>query len=411
MYICKKRSYMFRQEEIAAVIDLQKEQFMQQANELKRDSLPQVPILSSFTTIVTGIRRCGKSTLLLQVLKSKYKDALYFNFDDIRMAGFETADFKRLLSEIYRRKTKVLFFDEPQIIPQWEIFIHQLLREKYTVFVTGSNASLLSKELGTHLTGRHIDMELFPFSYNEFLKYKKRKANAKSLQDYMRLGGIPEYLKTERSEYLINLANDIIVRDIVVRHNIKDADALKQLAVYLFSNVGNLVSANKLTGMYGIKTAATFLEYFNYFKDCYLFEFLPQFGYSLKAQARNPKKIYAMDTGLINEISGAFTENTGHLLENLVYLHLRRTNKNLFFYKGKGECDFITIEKNKAKSAIQVCHQIDDYNFEREYRSLLEAMQFFKLKEGVIVTSNQSDTFTENGVTIRLIPAYDFLNT
>lgn len=401
---------MLRQDQIAVVIDSQKETFLNKDSQLIREVLNEIPIIDSYATIITGIRRCGKSTLLLQLLKQKYQDAIYFNFEDIRLAGFEVSDFTRLQSEIEKREIKVLFLDEIQLVEKWEIFVHQILREGYTVFVTGSNASLLSKELGTHLTGRHISMELFPFSYKEFIKFKGLDYNTESLENYLKTGGIPEYVRTGMGILLNNLMDDILVRDIAIRHSVRDVESLRQLAVYLMSNVGNLVSANKLIGMFGIKSSATILEYFSFFKDSYLIEFLPQFSYSLKAQVRNPKKIYAIDTGLITEVSTAFTENIGHKLENLIYLHLRRTYKELYFYREKGECDFVAFSKGKIQKAIQVCYQIDDLNFEREYNGLLEAMEAFKLKEGIIITLNQKDIFEKDGLTVRLIPAHEFLS-
>lgn len=154
---------MITQQLIATVVDHQKDHFLQKGIEIFRDLLSHVPIASGFATIIAGIRRCGKSTLLLQILKEKYQEALILNFEDPRLAGMESTDFIRLSNEVVQRKIKILFFDEIQIISGWEIFVHQLLNEEYQVFITGSNASLLSKELGTHLTGRHFSTELFPF--------------------------------------------------------------------------------------------------------------------------------------------------------------------------------------------------------------------------------------------------------
>lgn len=400
---------MLRIEQIQSVIDAQKLSFAQKDVKLSREFLIKVPVVKNFVTIITGLRRCGKSTLLLQVLKKDYKDALYLNFEDIRLTGFEPTDFVRLHQEIVRRKHKVLFFDEIQLVEKWEIFIHQLLNENYTVFVTGSNASLLSREMGTHLTGRHLSMELFPFSYTEFLAFRKAKPKKETLMEYMQTGGMPEFVKTKQTLILTSLAEDIIVRDIAVRHSVRDVSALKQLAVYLISNVGKPVSANKLVGMFGIKSVTTILEYFSYYADVYLLEFLPQFNYSLKAQVRNPKKVYAIDTGFINAASLSFSEDFGHKLENLVYLHLRRKHKELYFFKDKGECDFVVFEKNEVQQVIQVCLEVNDENFEREKNGLIEALSFFKKKEGVIVTLNQRDEFTIEGCKIKLVPAYEFM--
>lgn len=303
----------------------------------------------------------------------------------------------------------MLFFDEIQLVKKWEIFIHQLLREGYTVFITGSNASLLSKELGTHLTGRHLSMELFPFSYSEFLLYKQVKPDENTLSDYLKGGGLPEFVKTAQPIILSNLIEDIVIRDIAVRYAIREVNALKQLLVYLISNVGKPVSANKLSGMFGIKSTTTLLEYFAYFRDSYLVEFLPQFSYSLKAQVRNPKKAYTIDTGFIHVVSASFTKDSGRKFENLIYLYLRRKYKELFFFKEKGECDFIVFAKGKLERIIQVCYEINDENFEREYNGLLEAMRFFDKKQGTIITMNQKDHFEKDGLIVELVRAFEYL--
>ena len=396
---------MIRQEEISLVIDSQREVFLKQDSGFSRDALSQIPIVNSFATIITGIRRCGKSTLLLQLLRRDYQNAIYLNFDDIRLSGFETADFTRLHKEIERREIRVLFFDEVQVIENWEKFINQLLREGYKVFITGSNASMLSVELGTHLTGRHLSMELFPFSYSEFIRFKKLNNDENAVIDYLKTGGIPEYVKSDVSYVLNALVDDILMRDIAIRHSVRDVNSLHQLTAYLITNIGNLVSANKLSGMFDIKSPATFLEYFSFLKDAYLLDFIPMFSHSLKIQARNPKKVYVTDMGLYTENTLSTSDNMGRRLENLVFLHLRRRYKHIFYYKDRGECDFIAIEKNTVKEAIQVCLTITNENFDREYNGLLEAIQNLGLKQGTIVTLNQSDTFEKDGIIIRMIPA------
>lgn len=400
---------MIRQEEISLVIDSQREVFLKQDSGFSRDALSQIPIVNSFATIITGIRRCGKSTLLLQLLRRDYQNAIYLNFDDIRLSGFETADFTRLHKEIERREIRVLFFDEVQVIENWEKFINQLLREGYKVFITGSNASMLSVELGTHLTGRHLSMELFPFSYSEFIRFKKLNNDENAVIDYLKTGGIPEYVKSSVSYVLNALADDILMRDIAIRHSVRDVNSLRQLTAYLITNIGNLVSANKLSGMFDIKSPATFLEYFSFLKDAYLLDFIPMFSHSLKIQARNPKKVYVTDMGLYTENALSTSDNMGRRLENLVFLHLRRRYKHIFYYKDRGECDFIAIEKNTVKEAIQVCLTITNENFDREYNGLLEAVQNLGLKQGTIVTLNQSDTFEKDGIIIRMISAASLL--
>lgn len=400
---------MIRQEEIALVVDAQRGAFLRQDSGLARDALSEIPVADSFATIITGIRRCGKSTLLLQLLQRDYQDAIYLNFEDIRLSGFEMDDFTRLHREIEKRALKVMFFDEIQIVTGWEKFVNQLLRENYKVFITGSNASMLSVELGTHLTGRHLSMELFPFSYDEFIRFKNIDNEENSILDYLKTGGIPEYVKTGLPDILNTLIDDILIRDIAVRHSVRDVNSLRQLTTFLITNIGNLISANKLTGMFNIKSATTFLEYFSYLKDAYLLEFIPLFHHSLKTQARNPKKIYAMDLGFYTENSISTSDNMGRRLENLIFLHLRRKYKQIFYYKEKGECDFVVMEKNAVKEAVQVCLSVNNENFEREYNGLLEAMKNLNLKEGTVVTLNQSDTFTKDGLTVRMTPASEFL--
>lgn len=401
---------MIRQEEISSTIDSQKGEFVLKSTLLEREELNNIPVLDSFATIITGIRRCGKSTLLLQYLKKQKGNLIYFNFDDIRLSEFETSDFIRFHNEIQSRKADTIVLDEVQIIDKWEIYVHQLLREGYKVFITGSNASLLSRELGTHLTGRHISMELFPFSYSEYVKYTKADYDEKSLLDYFNKGGMPEYVKNKQIIILQTLLDNILMRDIVVRHNIKDTISLRNLAVYLLSNVGNLVSANKMVGMFGIKSTTTILDYMSYLMDSYILDYVPKFSYSLKVQARNPKKVYAMDIGLIKAASISFTEDIGQRFENLIYLHLRRKYKEIYYYQDKGECDFVVFEKGKAKSAIQVCYKITNENFDREYNGLVKAMQTFNLKEGIIVTLNSKDIFEKDGLRVNVIPAHIYLS-
>lgn len=401
---------MIRQIELSAVIESQKASLKNRKNELRREVLPKVPVINTFATIITGIRRCGKSTLLLQIADDKqYKNTLYLNFDDIRLTGFEISDFERLHSEIEKCKVKELFFDEIQLVKGWEIFVHQILREGYTVFISGSNASMLSVDLGTHLTGRHLSINLYPFSYTEFLAFTKQDPALKSLKEYMKVGGIPEYIKTRAKVILNTLLEDILVRDIAINKNVREVDSLKQLAVYLLSNAGNLVSANKLVGMYGLHSTSTILEYISYFKDAYLIGQVPQFSYKIKAQARNPKKIYAMDMGLIDAVSTSFTEDTGHKLENMIYLFLRETNKEIFYYRDKGECDFVTFDNKKPVSAIQVCLQLNTENFDREYNGVVAAMKELKLTEGTIVTLEEKDRFEKDGLIVNIVPAHEFL--
>jgi predicted AAA+ superfamily ATPase len=402
---------MLRQEEIALVVDSQRVTFLRQDVGFTRDALAEIPTADSFATIITGIRRCGKSTLLLQLLNKDLENALFLNFDDIRLSGFETADLARLHREVEKREVKVLYFDEIQIIEGWEKYINQVLREGYKVYITGSNASMLSIELGTHLTGRHLSMELFPFSFSEFINFKGLQNGRDAVTAYLITGGIPEYLKTGISSILNSLVDDILMRDIAVRHSVRDVNSLRRLTAFLITNIGNLISANKLVGMFDLKSPSTFLEYFSFLKDAYLLDFVPVFSHSLKVQARNPRKVYVMDLGLYTENSICTNDNMGRRFENLVFLHLRRKYKHIFYFKDRGECDFIILENSVATQAIQVCLTISDENFDREYNGLTEAMKQLSLQEGTIVTLDQNDRFEKDGLVIKMVPVYEFILT
>ena len=402
---------MLRQEEIALVVDSQRDTFLRQDLGFTRDALSDIPTADSFATIITGIRRCGKSTLLMQLLHKDFENAMFLNFDDIRLSGFETGDLTRLHREVERRQIKVLYFDEIQFVEGWETYINQVLREGYKVFITGSNASMLSIELGTHLTGRHLSMELFPFSYSEFIAFHKFENGKDAVTTYLKTGGIPEYIKTGIPTVLNTLVDDILMRDIAVRHSVRDVTSLRRLTAFLITNIGNLISANKLIGMFEIKSPSTFLEYFSFLKDAYLLDFVPVFSHSLKVQVRNPRKVYVMDMGLYTENSICTSDNMGRRFENLIFLHLRRIFKQVYYYKERGECDFIIVEKNISTHAIQACLTINDENFPREYNGLTEAMKQLGLKEGTIVTLDQRDRFEKDGLVINMVPVYEFIAT
>jgi predicted AAA+ superfamily ATPase len=348
---------------------------------------------------------------MMQVLDANFKEkALFLNFEDPRLANFEMDDFSRIYAEIVAKGIQLLFFDEIQIIKGWEIFINQLLREDFLVFITGSNASLLSKELGTHLTGRHFSTELFPFSYSEFLKFFKSAPSEVSFSEYLQKGGMPDYLRTGYGKYLNDLLDDIVIRDIAIRHGLRDVMSIRKLAVYLLSNIGNPISANGLNGMFGIKSPTTFLNYFSFLADAYLMEFVSLFDYSMKKQIRNPQKVYAMDLGLYHQNKIVFSPNHGAILENVVYLHLRRTYQEIFYFQNQGECDFVTTINGNPEDLYQVCYDLNDMNLQRETSGLFQAMDYFKKNKGYIITFNQTDLFTQDGKSIEVIPAWKWMS-
>ena len=369
-----------------------------------RDSLCTLPDIDNYALIVSGVRRCGKSTLLHQLLKKKHTESLYINFDDPRLYDFEISDFQKLDQLITEAGNRVLMFDEIQIIKGWERYVRQKLDENFKVFVTGSNASLLSKELGTSLTGRHITSELFPFSFKEFCRFKDIEPNEHATKEYMQLGGFPEYLKNPIEEILANLLDDILIRDIAVRFGIKDIRGLKRLTVFLLSNIGNLTSANKLREPAGINSTTTILEYLSHLEQSYLVSLVPMFDYSLKKQTINPKKIYAIDMGLVTSNVNRIKGDEGHKLENMVYNTLRLRYKDIYYHRRDNECDFITLEKGAITQAIQVCMELNADNQSREFDGLIDALKFYKLTEGYIITLNQEDVFQIENLKIKVIP-------
>jgi len=390
---------------IEQIVDSQKERLAGMNPGLVRE-FKEYSGLTSHAFIVSGIRRCGKSTLLQQMHRSVDQPSIFLNFEDPRLAGFDLSDLNRLQEIAEKHEITTWFFDEIQNVAQWESFVRFRLDEGNRVFITGSNASLLSKELGTKLTGRHITKELFPFSYAEYLAFKDQKSDTDSSEAYLKTGGFPEYLKTGLSEILMYAFNDIIVRDIALRYNLKNSQTVQRLAVWLISNVGKPMSGNSLRKLFDISSSSSIMDYLSYFIDAYLFFFIPRFSYSPKVRLVNPKKIYCIDNGFIDVNSISFSDDQGRLLENMVFLHLRRQTSEIYYYSEKKECDFVVFQQGKLYELYQVCWQLDQNNMDREISGLVEAMNFFGKKTAAIVTNNQSDTFLTEGKTITVLPFY-----
>jgi len=400
---------MILQSIIYQVVESQRNNQLSRSTGLRREALQDLPTLSSFALIVSGIRRCGKSTLLFQLLKEKYPDALYLNFEDIRLYEFEKKDFTRLDKVIVSTGTKVLLFDEIQIIDGWERYVRQKLDEGYQLVITGSNASLLSKELGTKLTGRQITKELFPFSYREFNQFKQLEPSVDSLTQYLRTGGFPEFVKQGLNEILNHVFDDILIRDIAVRYGLREIKTLQRLALYLVSNVGNLVTATRLKNMFELGSTNTMTEYLAHLEDSYLFQLVPKFSYSQRKQMVNPRKVYTIDTGMITVNSSSFTDDNGRKLENLIYLHLRRRYREIYYFSEQKECDFVIFQNGAPVDAIQVCFDLNADNLDREINGLLAALLELKLKEGTIVTLNQKDEYEKDGCIIKVFPCHEYL--
>jgi len=326
---------MLTKSELIQIIKSQKSQMELRKVGLIREKLKKVSAIKNFALIISGIRRCGKSTLLLQSMQ-KDKDYNYMNFEDPRIMNFDLRNFEMLqkaFSEV--NKSNIYYFDEIQNLKNWEIYVRFLLDNDKKVIVTGSNASLLSGELGTKLTGRNLKIELFPFSFREFLKFKKMKPSKESFQKYLYLGGFPEYIKTQRDEILQNLLSDIIARDIIVRYKIRNSNELYNLAKYLLNNISKEFSYNKIKNMLNLGSVNTVSAFISYLEESYLIFTLPKFSYSLKQQQVNNKKVFAIDPAFSRVSSLNFSENKGKLLENLVFLELKRRGYELFYFQEK----------------------------------------------------------------------------
>ncbi len=380
--------------------------------DLPRDLLGNLPDIPSHALIISGIRRCGKSTLLYQLMKQKNANVFFLNFENILLYNFGVDDFKVLDMVIKESKYKTLFFDEIQIVEGWEMFVRQKLDQGYEVVITGSNAGMLSVELGTKLTGRHISKELFPFSFSEYLRYTKQTVSEKSFLNYMKVGGFPQYIKTKEKELLSTLIDDILYRDIAVRYSVRDVQALKKLCSYILSNTATLVVPSKLRQILSVSASSTVLNYFNYFENTYLVHLMPKFSWSVRSQLLAPKKMYVIDPALIKAGSTSFGENQGRLLETMVYWEFRRQTKKLYYFNEENsECDFVVETEDNKFQLVQVCWDLNVNNEQREIDGLLSAMKFFNQNNGFIITANNSDFIMVDGKEITVKPFYEFFTT
>ncbi len=387
---------------------------------VKRDILGEV--LQGFkdnrVIILTGVRRCGKSTLLRQLM-AKTTQWSYINFEDERLLDFRAQDFEILnevLIETYGT-TKIYFFDEIQNIDKFETFVRRLQDENKKIIITGSNAVLLSKEFGTRLTGRYKSFEIYPFSFSEYLEFKKVETSKedwydinkkvkllKLFEDYLMIGGLPEYLKNKDEEYIRTLFENILYKDIITRYSIKREKIMKELVNILATNATSQITYNSLKTTLNLSNAITVKEYISYLNNSYLFFELLKISYSLKEQLASPRKIYLVDSAFHKVCGLTFTPNKGRNLENLAFIELKRKGNDIYYYANKNECDFVIKKGTKITKAIQVCYALDKSNKEREINGLIEAMNAFKLNEGIILTFEQTDELKIGGKSIRIIP-------
>lgn len=419
LYICKKNKMK----------DLLKEVILEQKvispEPFVDRHFPENLIKCKEIIIISGIRRCGKSVLLQQIRNTNIERDYYINFDDERLIHFKTENF-RILHEVFIElfgEQSTFYFDEIQNIPEWERFVRRLYDAGNKIYLTGSNASLLSKELGTRLTGRNIPYELYPFSFSEYLSFrgmkhqpndalttKGRALLSKNFQQYLTEGGFPQFLHNSDNDYLKALYENILYRDVMVRNNLSNEREIIKLVTFLASNTAKLSSNNSLTVATGIKSPTTIKNYISYLADTYLLFQVNKFDYSLKKQIQNPKKTYFIDNALTSRLGFNFSGNTGRYLENLVFIELKRRKKTVFYHSDKHECDFVVRDGNTISEAIQVSYDISDTaTYAREMAGLSEAMNLNKLSSGLVITANEDKTIVEDNKTIRIVPAWKWL--
>lgn len=398
----------------------QKDSFISRAPGVSREINLERYRVTGQIVVISGVRRSGKSTLMRQ-FAALYPDFLYINFDDDRLMDFSVADFSTLML-VYGKISpdiKVIFIDEIQNVTGWERFVRRIHDDGYKIFLTGSNAKLLSAELGTHLTGRYAKVELFPFSFREMLRFKgisasvlTQKKKAEILREfdlYLNGGGFPEYLKYGDEEFLKRTYDDILFRDIIVRFGIREVKAFRQLASFLFTNASNMESYNAIKKALGFKSVMSVRDYVGFLQEAYLVFELFKYDYSLKKQYVNDKKIYVIDTGMRNVVAFRFSDDRGRLLENLVFIELRRRGTSVYFCKDEGECDFVTDDRGTLMTAIQVCYDLTQENREREILGLANAMRTFSIPDGSLLTYNQEETIVHDGLTIKVLPVWKWL--
>lgn len=399
--------------QLEEIILNQAETFQKKQRGIPRDILFEKYISTRQITVITGVRRSGKSTLLAQ-FSDRLNDYYYINFDDERLLNFSVRDFETLMIAFQKRSSaRTILIDEIQVIAYWERFVRRLFEEGYKIFVTGSNAKLLNSELATHLTGRYFKIELYPFSFKEYLQfqnvpYEKITSRAKAsilarFDDYLTMGGFPEYIKSGDQEYLQRTYDDLLYRDLIVRFGIREVKSFKQLAQYLFTNIGAHTSYNSLAKILGLKSAMTVRNYVHMMEEAWLFFELYKYDPSLKQQFGSDKKIYGIDQGMRQAVAFTFSDDMGKRLENIVALELKRRGREIYYYKDKRECDFVVREKGRIQECLQVTQSLGAQNTERELDGLAEGLRACCATKGtVLIYEGDEKEITHKGNAIEV---------
>jgi len=384
--------------------------------------------------VITGIRRSGKSIFAFQLLTDK--KYAYINFDDERLIGLKTEDLNTVLEAFYQQHGELtyIFLDEIQNIDGWELFANRLQRQGLNVIITGSNAKLLSKELATHLTGRHLSVEIFPFSFTEFLKlehfdigkeneYSTRKKSLllQKLQEYITYGGFPESLKDKRiaKNYLTTLYTTILTKDVISRYKINYVTTLREISNYLLSNFSTYITYNKIKNIFHLKSPHTSKKYVSFLQESYLFFLVDKFSFKYKEITASPKKIYVIDTGIIKALAYESSENDGRLLENIVAIELLRRKTfsptiEMYYWKDyqQHEVDFVIKKGQMIVQLIQVTSVSEKNQIEkREVSALRKASDELKCNNLLIITWDYESKESIDGKEITYIPLWKWLLT
>lgn len=380
---------------------------------------------SDLIKVVLGPRRAGKSVFSLMLLKDR--PFAYFNFDDESISSGSTFDYDGLLSELGAAYggTKCILFDEIQNLPKWELFVNRLHRQGYNLILTGSNARLLSSELATALTGRHIPIEILPFSFGEFLRAKKFSISAdlavpeqkgelfRHLEHFLAHGGYPEVVVKDIDPigYLNILFDSVLFKDVVKRHKVRFAGQIDALGTYLMNNVSGEFSMRKLTRVLGFRSGMTIEKYLRYLTEAYIL--FPVSRYSPKVGERltSPKKIYGVDNGLVTSKAVRHSPDWGKLLENLVFTELVKKgfapNRELFYYKTRNgrEVDFVIKNGTSVVELVQVAYDFSNADTkQRELKALAEADEELHAEKLTVLTWNEQREAEKNGVSIHIEP-------
>ena len=375
---------------------------------------------------ILGIRRCGKS--IFSYLLAKPHKFAYINFDDERLAGLKSDDLNKILESFYELYEDIdyIILDEIQNVDNWELFVNRLRRTK-KIILTGSNSKLLSGELSTHLTGRYLDIILFPFSFKEFLKLKEVKENKvyttqekaeimKTLQEYLEIGGFPEAYKFGKG-MISKIYEDILTKDILLRYNISKKEEIKKLAKYLITNSSGEITYSKLARIFDIKHVSTISNWISYLENAFLIFRLERFDFKLKQQFIAPKKVYCIDSGLMNTIGFKFSENRGKVIENEVALELQRRKAKensfeVYYWKDyqQNEVDFVIKKDKKIGSLIQVSYINSKEEIkEREINALLKASKELRCKNLIVITWDYETEEKFEGEIIKFVPLWKWL--